>query len=92
MEPANLAARLKALEVEDPLSPRNQSSEACARRLRLAAQLSDDGILMKKMKLRREYPDSSDEELTALLRSWLHDSAPPGYVEGFTVLNPNRFE
>lgn len=77
--------------VTDPLAPANRSLEALAARLRLSLQLSDDGIAVKLSSLRRRFPEASDADIKAKLDTWLHDTDPPGWVEGWTMCNPSRF-
>lgn len=72
--------RLRNLVVPDPLSISDQSPEACARRLLMALQLSDDGLEMMRMNLRRRHPDASEEELGRLFLAWLHHR--PGAEHG----------
>ena len=78
--------------VPDPLDPANQSADACARRLRLTAQLSDDGIAMVRERFRRENPDLTEPDLSRLISQWLASVPPTGFAEGWTVFNPSRFE
>ena len=92
MEPKSLTDRLRELQVDDPLHPTNQSPEACVRRLRLALRMSDDGVELKRSQFRRENPDLTEEQLDDCVRQWLHETPPPGYVEGFFVSNPHRFD
>ena len=92
VESGSLTDRLKNLQVDDPLAPANQSPEACARRLRLALQMSDDGVQLKRSQFRRENPHFTEAQLDACVRQWLQDTPPPGFVEGFFVSNPHRFD
>ena len=85
------ASRLGARVVTDPLAPANSSPEAIAARLRLLLQLSDEGLAMKLASLRRHNPEASEADLRAQLEAWLRDADPPGCVEGWTVVNRNRF-
>lgn len=88
---ASRLSRLRSLVTEDPLSLKNRSKSACLRRLKLAAQMSDDGIQMMRMRLRREDPSLKPDEVDLLIKDWLARSPEPGLVEGFTVRNPARF-
>ena len=85
-------SRLRSLVTEDPLSPDNRSKNACVRRLKLAAQMSDDGLQMMRMRFRREDASLNSMGVDRLIKDWLSDSPEPGFVEGFTVQNPARFE
>ena len=91
MGKSSSASRLRALAVTDPLASANRSREALAARLRLSLQLSDDGIAMKLSSLRRRYPDASLADIQEQLDTWLRDTDPPGWVEGWTVHNSTRF-
>ncbi len=84
-------ARLRSLITDDPLSPDKRSSDACARRLRLAVQMSDDGIQMVRMKIRREDSSLNSVDINRMVGDWLAESPEPGFVEGFTVRNLDRF-
>ena len=84
--------RLSALVKPDPLSPINRSAGACVRRLMLAAQMSDDGIQMMRMKIARENPTLTPAEVEQRVAAWLADSPEPGFVEGWTIRNPSRFK
>ena len=84
-------SRLRSLVTEDPLSPNNRSPNACVRRLKLAAQMSDDGLQMMRMRLRRENASLKSMDVDRLIRDWLDDSPEPGFVEGLTVQNLARF-
>ncbi len=77
--------------VADPLVSENRSKAAQAARLRIALQLSDDGVEMKRCSLKRRYPNCSEDEIQGELKAWLGSSEPADYVEGWTVLNPSRF-
>lgn len=82
---------LRSLITQDPLAPDNRSSDACSRRLRLAAQMSDDGIQMMRMKIRRDDTSLSSVDINRMVGNWLAESPEPGFVEGFTVRNLGRF-
>ena len=49
-------------------------------RLRIALDMADTGIEMKRMQVRREHPEWSDDEVAAAMRAWLTDrpGAPYG--------------
>ena len=84
-------ARLRSLVTEDPLSPDNRSEGACVRRLRLAAQMSDDGVQMMRMRFKRENSSLKSVDIDRRIKDWLDGSPEPGFVEGFTVRNLSRF-
>ena len=76
MPEESLTDRLRKLVVADPLSPRDQSDQACAARLRIALQLSDDGVALMRMNLKRQNPEADQPSLDLLLREWLHRKGP----------------
>mgnify|MGYP001121475303 CR=1 FL=1 len=41
-------------------------------RLLQALEMADEGIAMKRLALRRQHPDETEEEIAARLRRWLH--------------------
>ena len=49
----------------------DDSPEALAARLRTAFDLCELGESMRRAQLRREYPDATEEEIEALLVTWL---------------------
>jgi len=63
------------------------SNEACAERLRMALDLADSGIRMRRVQLRREHPEATDEELRELFKEWLRhpEGAPHGDAAGRPV-------
>lgn len=54
--------------------------------------MSDDGLQMMRMRLRREDASLKSMDVDRLIKDWLGDSPDPGFVEGFTVPNLARFE
>ena len=82
------ADRLKQFLVPDSLIAGDQSAEACTRRLRLALQMSDDGLSLMEANLLRKEPDLTPEQLKAKLRAWLWSR--PGSDEGWLRVNPER--
>ena len=80
-------SRLRRLQVPDPLAQGNRSLEACGRRLQLALQMSDDGIQMWRAKVRRENVSLSAQEEEKLLKTWLSETRPSGFADGWLVAN-----
>jgi hypothetical protein len=66
--------------------------EAAARRIRLAFDLHEAGVEMRRQALRREHPDLSDSQIAALLRDWLRTrpGAEHGDAEGRPGVWPRR--
>jgi hypothetical protein len=60
-----------------------EERKRCASRLRTALELADSGIALQRAKLRRQNPDASDEEISQMLREWLHHR--PGAEHGDAV-------
>lgn len=58
----------------------NDSPDVMAARLRTAFDLFELGESMRRAQLRREHPDSTDEEIEALLVAWLQTR--PGAEHG----------
>jgi hypothetical protein len=62
------------------------TSEAMAERVRMALELQAAGIEMKRLALRRQHPDESEEQVAERPRSWLQDLEPrdlgPGLAAG----------
>jgi hypothetical protein len=58
----------------------DDSPDAVAARLRAALDLCALGESVRRAQLHREHPDASDEEIEALLRSWLETR--PGAEHG----------
>jgi hypothetical protein len=58
--------------------------EAAAARLRLAFDLFEAGVEMKRQALRREHPDWTEAEVQARLKEWLRErpGAEFGDAEG----------
>ncbi len=56
------------------------SPEVLALRLRTALDLCELGESIRRMQLRREHPDLTDQEIEALLVAWLHTR--PGAEHG----------
>lgn len=61
--------------------------ETAADRLRLALDLFESGVAMKRQTLRRADPAASDAEIEAMLRAWLLER--PGAEFG-DALGPRR--
>ena len=73
----------------DLLDPRNQSGEAVSLRMRVSCLMHDEGVRVARMVLRHEYPDATDEQIAAKLKSFLHaDEYWP--AEFFEVHRPGR--
>lgn len=55
------------LELSDPpeLTP--------SQKLRLAIEMAEQGIAMKRRTLRRQRPEATDAEVDALLQAWLQE-------------------
>ena len=62
----------------------DMSGETPAQRLLLALLMAEAGIAMKRAQLRRQHPDSSNDDVQALLAAWLRDrpDAPHGDYPG----------
>jgi hypothetical protein len=58
----------------------DDSADALATRLRTAFDLCELGESMRRAQLRREHPDATDEEIEALLVTWLETR--PGAEHG----------
>ena len=73
----------------------DQSDEARARRLRTALDLADVGIEMRRMQLRRQYPQASEAEISKLLGAWLRErpgaefgDSPGRIIDPSSILDP----
>ena len=55
------------------MRPVEASSEAAARRFRLALDLFEAGVEMMRQTLRREHPGLPESEIEALLVHWLQE-------------------
>ena len=55
-----------------------------SRRLQIAFELFDEGLVVQRQNLRRRHPDASTEEVDLLLRRWLRSrpGAPHGDADG----------
>jgi len=71
---------------------RMDEREAAARRLRVALQLHEAGVEIRRQALRRENPEASDAQIAALLRDWLRTrpGAEHGDAEGHPGIWPRR--
>jgi hypothetical protein len=49
-------------------------------RLRIALDLWETGVILRREALRREYPDLSDEQIESLVNQWL--ATRPGAEKG----------
>ncbi len=59
--------------------PLEAEENDCAARLRLALELMGAGLEMKRLNLRRAYPQEGPEEIAARLSQWVQDQPiPPG--------------
>ena len=54
------------------LSGTPTDAELAAQRMRVAFELFDTGVAMKRAQLRRKHPEASEAELAVRLREWLH--------------------
>ncbi len=84
-------SRLRAFVVDDPIDSSNQTKAALAARLLLCLQLADDGLVIKRQALCRQYPLFDEKQIEDELREWLANGSPTGWAEGWTVSNPSRF-
>jgi hypothetical protein len=57
-----------------------RQGETAASRLRLALDLFEPGVAMKRLALRRERPEASAAEIEAALAAWLIER--PGAIDG----------
>jgi hypothetical protein len=51
-------------------------AKVAAERFRIACELHEFGVRMMEARFRRERPDATDEEIAALVRSWLLEDPP----------------
>ena len=61
---------------------------AAAARFRLALAMMADGIAIMREKLKRKYPEATDDEIRSKLRDWLQERPLPG--EGDPAFRPRR--
>lgn len=68
------------------------SNEAAAARLRVALELFETGVEMKRQKLRRDHPGLSEHEIEARVAAWLRErpGAEFGDCAGRLVALPPR--
>jgi hypothetical protein len=59
------------------------SNESAAARLRVALELFETGLEIKRQKLRRDHPDLTGEEIEARVAAWLRER--PGAEFGDAV-------
>ncbi len=52
---------------------KDQSHKACAKRLRIAVDLADSGIAMRRAQLRRTHPNESTSQIDERLNRWLRE-------------------
>lgn len=71
-----------------PTPPDTLSQDPRAVRLRLAFELFEAGVLMERLRLRRNHPELSDAEIEELLRRWLRREGEPGDACGTVVRWP----
>ena len=66
------------------------SNESAAARLRVALELFEAGLEMKRQKLRRDHPDLTGDEIEARVAAWLRErpGAEFGDAEGRRVTWP----
>jgi hypothetical protein len=62
------------------------SNEAAAARLRVALELFETGVEMKRQKLRRDHPDLTGDEIERRVAAWLRER--PGADFGDAVGRP----
>jgi hypothetical protein len=60
--------------------------ERLAHKLRLALTMSSEGFEMKRMQLRRRFPEADDAEIERRFRAWLQER--PGAEHGDGVGRP----
>jgi hypothetical protein len=51
----------------------SDTSNAAAARLRVALELFETGVEMKRQKLRRDHPDLLEDEIEARVAAWLRE-------------------
>jgi len=71
------------------MSVKNLPQSEAAERLRLTLDLFQSGMEMKRQSLRREFPDLTEEELEARVKTWLQDR--PGAEHGDCSGKPGRW-
>ena len=59
------------------------SNQAAAARLRVALELFEAGVEMKRQKLRRDHPDLAADEIEARVAAWLRER--PGAEFGDSI-------
>jgi hypothetical protein len=65
--------------------------DSVASRLRQTLQLSDDGISMMHMNLRRRFPHESEDAILARLNDWLRTRPGAESGDGWGRPDPQRF-
>ena len=73
-----------------PVSKPTELSQA--EKLRAALDLAEAGIAMRRAQLERENPNSSSDEIDALLIEWLHHRPGAELGDGVGRHAPDRFE
>jgi hypothetical protein len=53
-----------------------------ARRLRLAFELHEAGVALKRQTLRRQHPEAAEAEIDAILARWLRREGEPADAPG----------
>jgi hypothetical protein len=66
---------------------RDSSSAAAAERLRFALELFDDAVDMLRLRLRRDRPGATDEEIEAAVEAWIVHR--PGAEHGDAASDPD---
>jgi hypothetical protein len=72
----------RELDSEQAMSS-DTSNEAAAARLRVALELFETGVEMKRQQLRRDHPDLTGDEIEARVAAWLRER--PGAEFGDAV-------
>ena len=85
IDPARHQPGLVIHSIGWPMSS-DTSNEAAAARLRVALELFETGVEMKRQKLRRDHPDLSGDEIEARVAAWLRER--PGAELGDAVGRP----
>jgi hypothetical protein len=62
----------RELDSEQTMSS-DTSNEAAAARLRVALELFETGVEMKRQQLRRDHPDLTGDEIEARVAAWLRE-------------------
>lgn len=91
LRPETLAESLRSLVRPASATSDRDAGDSCAARLRLAVQMVDAGIDMMRMKLRRDFPEESEQDRRRRLLDWLHRRPGAAFGDGEGVAAGDRF-